>query len=446
MTDLKKQFLEFIRGQKLFEWHEPVLLAVSGGIDSTVMAHLFHDSGLKFGLAHVNFQLRGIHSEQDEYFVRELSTQFGVKFFSIKFETETYAAEHKISIQMAARALRYPWLEQVRKDNGFYRIATAHHTDDSIETVLINIFRGTGIHGLGGISPKKEKMVRPLLCFNKKEIQEYASINKIAFRQDQSNAETIYERNKIRLEVIPSIEIHFPAFKKTISENISKWKDAAVLYDEALHHIQRRISTRKEEEFLISIGKLKTHPAYKTILFEMLKEFTFGSDQVNQIAAALDAEPGKMFYSPTHRLVKDRKNLIVTPISGSLISAVLIEETDRHVMAGSLKITLSHHDAGKFSIPVNASVHCLDWKELEFPLMLRKWKPGDYFYPLGMKMKKKKISNYLVDRKIPLPEKENVMVLESGKRIACILGERIDERFKITPSTTKIVMIGSERN
>jgi len=447
MADLKKRLLEFIKEEKLFSSGDPVLLAVSGGIDSMVMLHLFHDCRLKFGVAHVNFQLRGKESDDDESFVKAAAENFKAKFYSNHFNTKEYANDKKISLQMAARELRYEWLEKVRKENGYHRIVVAHHLDDSIETALINMFRGTGIHGLKGIAAMNDKIVRPLLCFYKEELKHYAEQNNISYREDSSNLTVDYDRNKIRLEIIPAIEKHFSAFHKTFSENISKWKDAALIYDQTFKKIKKQFIEQRGDEFWISIPKLKLNQAYKTILFELLSEYGFNSDQVSQIADSFESESGKIFLSASHRIIKDRKHLIISAVSTTSVSEMLIHETDEQINAGKLFLKISDRTPKEFSIPKDSSVSCLDKKELEFPLVLRKWKKGDYFYPLGMKnlpagrQGKKKISNYLVDRKIPLPEKENIWVIESNRRIACIIGERIDERFKVTSSTETIYVV-----
>jgi len=239
----------------------------------------------------------------------------------------------------------------------------------------------------------------------------------------------------------------FSAFHKTFSENISKWKDAALIYDQTFKKIKKQFIEQRGDEFWISIPKLKLNQAYKTILFELLSEYGFNSDQVSQIADSFESESGKIFLSASHRIIKDRKHLIISAVSTTSVSEMLIHETDEQINAGKLFLKISDRTPKEFSIPKDSSVSCLDKKELEFPLVLRKWKKGDYFYPLGMKnlpagrQGKKKISNYLVDRKIPLPEKENIWVIESNRRIACIIGERIDERFKVTSSTETIYVV-----
>lgn len=435
-----ERFLSFIKTQHLF-LHEPVLLAVSGGVDSVVMCHLFHQSKLKFAIAHINFQLRAHDSFEDEAFVADLGKQLDVPCFITRFNTAGYAAEKKISIQMAARELRYAWLEEIKKENGFHFIATAHHQNDSIETVLLNIFRGTGIHGLHGIKPKQGKIIRPLLPFYKKEIETFAAAQGITFRQDHSNFETDYDRNKIRLEIIPLIEKFYPAFLHSFSENIEKWTDAGWLYEQEVILLKKRIMEQRGAEIFISIPRLTQIPAYPTLLYEVLKEFGYSSDQVASVAAAFNSNPGKVFYSATHRLLKDRKQLILSKISAETVSRILISENESRITMPLFTLNVEIANALSFTIPKDSSISCLDFESLEFPLLLRKWKKGDYFYPFGMKKKKKKISNYLVDRKISLHEKENIWVLESGNRIACIIGERIDERFKITTTSKKVMII-----
>jgi tRNA(Ile)-lysidine synthase len=436
-----EKFIPFIKTQKLFHEKEPVLLAVSGGIDSVVMTHLFHQCNFQFGIAHMNFQLRDEDSMSDERFVESLAKQLEVPFFITHVNTAEYAATTKSSIQMAARELRYDWLEKIRKEKGYHFIATAHHQNDSIETVLLNMFRGTGIHGLHGIMPKKNKIVRPLLPFFKTEIVAFAEKENISFRHDQSNLKADYDRNKIRLRIIPEIEKVYPSFQHVFSENIAKWQDAERLYEQQVALLKKKLVEEKVEETFISISKISQLGSSKTILYEILKDFNFTPEQAGIIHSCFNSIPGKIFYSATHRLVKDRKQLILSKISTENISEMLISGDERSISISSIHIKIEIKEDGEFIIPKNSLVSCLDYDKLEFPLLLRKWRKGDYFYPLGMKKKKKKVSDYLIDRKIPLSEKENTWLIESGKRIACILGERIDDRLKITPSTKKIMIL-----
>ncbi len=424
----------------LFSRKDPILLAVSGGVDSTVMVHLFKKSGYRFGIAHLNFQLREKDSVADELFVKELAKENEVPYFVSVADTLQYAKEHRISIQMAAREIRYTWLEEIRLTNNFHFIATAHHQDDVIETVLLNIFRGTGIHGLHGISSKQGKIVRPLLPFFKKELLEYASKNAISFREDVSNSEPGYDRNKIRLEIIPFIEQTYPVFAQTFSENISKWNDADLLYSSYIKQLKRKMVQVNEDGHFISIPAISRLPGAQTILYELVKDYGFTSDQSADIYKAFGAISGKVFRSSTHQLIKDRNQLIISTLASTTVSTILITETDRHLQLPSAKLKIAVHDAVSFAIPNDPSVNCLNYNLLVFPLVLRKWKKGDYFYPLGMK-KKKKVSDYLIDRKMPISYKEKLWLLQSGDSIACIIGERIDDRFKVTSGTEKIYVI-----
>jgi tRNA(Ile)-lysidine synthase len=435
------QFIANIRLKQLFQLKEPVLLAASGGIDSTVMTHLFHHSSFRFGLVHANFRLRGKDSDDDEQFVFALAASFNVPFFSTRFDTADYAEQFKISIQMAARELRYKWMENIRKENGYHFIATAHHQDDQVETVLLNMFRGTGIQGLHGMVPKQNRVIRPMLSFAKSEIIQYALANKIAYREDRTNAEAHYDRNKIRLEIIPAIEKHYPAFQKTFAANIERWKEADAVYSHAMIRFKKKFLIQKGTDYFISIPMLINSAFSKTLIYELLKEFNFTNDVSGQVFNALGTTSGKWFYSETHRLLLDRKQLIISARESAEFPEALITSEMKTFKSASLDLKMETVDAKGFSIRGDHTVSCLDFNLLEFPLLLRRWKRGDYFYPLGMKRKKKKISDYLIDRKIPLNVKENTWVLESGKRIACIIGERIDERFKITLQTQQVFVI-----
>lgn len=435
------QFIANIRSKQLFQQKEPVLLAVSGGIDSTVMTHLFHYSSFDFALVHANFQLREKDSDEDEQFVAALASVFKVPFFSTRFDTAAFAAAHQVSIQMAARELRYSWMESIRKENGYHLLATAHHQDDQVETVLLNMFRGTGIKGLHGILPKQHKIIRPMLPFTKSEIMQYALTNKIVYREDRTNAKAHYDRNKIRLEIIPLIEKHYPAFQKTFAANIERWEEAGVIYSQAISRLKRKLLVLKGTDYFISVPQLVYSPFSKSLLYELLKEFNFSNDISSQVHNALGTTSGKWFYSETHRLLLDRKQLIVSARESAEFPEALITSEMKSFQTASLDLKIETLDAKDFTIPQDHATSCLDFNLLEFPLLLRRWKRGDYFYPLGMKRKKKKISDYLIDKKIPLNVKENTWILESGKRIACIIGERIDERFRITPQTQQVFVI-----
>jgi len=438
-----ERFKSFIERKNLFGPVTPVLLAVSGGVDSAVMSRLFANAGFRFGIAHINFKLRSQESDDDAHFVRVFAEQLKVPFFNTSFETSSYAESKKISIQMAARELRYEWLEKVRKENGFHFIATAHHKNDSVETVLLNMIRGAGIKGLAGIPVKNNHIIRPMLAFFREEIELFAKENNMEFRTDTSNLKPDYERNKIRLELLPTIEKYYPGFSKTISENIERWEAGAFFYSMKISELLKRMIASKDGVQKIQSARIRHEEFAESLLFEWLKPNGFNPDQIRQVFHSLESTEGKAFHSISHRLIKDRSNLILSEKSETILSEQLIEETSREIMLPHLRLLIEKKPADGFQIPLDSTVHCLNAALCEFPLIVRPWKKGDYFYPLGMKKKKKKISDYLIDRKIPLHEKSGIYVIESGNHIVCVVGERIDERFKISTSTKEILVIKS---
>ncbi len=436
-----QQFSEFINSEKLFPPHSPILLAVSGGADSVTLTELFYRTKQNFGIAHCNFQLRGKESDEDEAFVAALAEKMGVKFFSVRLETEKFTTEKKLSIQMAARELRYDWFEKIRKENGYHFIATAHHLNDSIETVLLNLVKGTGIAGMHGILPKNGKVIRPLLFAKRSEIETFVKENKIKFRVDSSNELTKYERNKIRLQVIPLLRNINPQFEESVAKSIRYFSDVEQIYKKEINRLSKKLLQQEGNGFRISIGTLKNLQGVQTVLFEILKPFHFNESIVQKIIECLNGESGKQFFSSSHRIIRDRKYLLISPVEEEQQQEYLLEIKNQKLSIRHLSMVTEIKEVASFKIPNDSTINCLDISKLKSPLIIRRWKKGDYFYPLGMNNKKKKISDYLIDRKIPLTEKENIYVLDVAGRIACIIGERIDERFKIKTSTEKIFVI-----
>jgi len=463
-------FIDFIHKKHLLQKNDKVLLAVSGGIDSVVMCELFHQAALQFGIAHCNLKLRGKESDEDEGFVKQLAGKYvatattrKVEYYSEEFETQKYAKKEQISLQMAARHLRYEWLEKIRKNNGYLFIATAHHQNDSIETLLFNLIKGTGIAGLHGIQPKVGKLIRPLLFATKQEIEGFAKKNLLSFRQDSSNQSDKYVRNKIRNKVIPVLKEINPSLEDTFTDNIERFKDIELIYDQAIVAYKKQLYEYKvtdrrlpahrrlpDDEIFIPIRKLLKLSPVKTILYELLKDFHFNIEQVEQMISVFEKESGKIFLSSSHRLIKDRNFLIITPVKSQQPGICFIEEGQKSINVNGVRYKIKTVDNKKFKIPTSNKVAtattriaCLDYEKLSFPLQLRKWRKGDYFYPLGMR-KKKKLSNFFIDNKLSINEKEKCRVLLSGKKIVWILNQRIDERFKITGKTKKIYVI--ERN
>ncbi len=438
---LLEKFKDYIGQHRLFQRGDKVLLAVSGGRDSVVLCDLFHAAGFPFGIAHCNFQLRADESERDEAFVRKMASEYKAAFHVVKFDTSQYASQHKLSIQVAARELRYNWFEQVRGENGYAFIATAHHLNDSIETLLMNFFKGTGIGGLHGILPKQGRLIRPLLFAKREAIADYLQQRSLSFVEDSSNLSDKYTRNSIRLHIIPEIKKNFPELENNLADNIARFKEIEQLYRQGLEIHLEGLTEKRGEEIFISILKLQKSVPLNTVAYELFKPFNFNFLQAQQIIGMLGSESGRIIVSATHRLVKDRKWLIISPLQAvNDITYTLIEAGDRQVKAENIILKIQRIERAAFKLDSSGNAACLDLKKLSFPLVLRKWKQGDYFYPLGMK-KKKKLSRFFIDQKLSLPEKEKIWVVESDKRIAWVAGMRIDERFKITDHTENILKL-----
>lgn len=415
--------------QQLFDADDRILLAVSGGIDSVVMAHLFAAAGFKIGIAHCNFQLRENDADLDAAFVSELASQLKVPFHQVKFKTAAYAEEKKISIQMAARDLRYSWLRKIKEEFNYGYIAVAHHKNDTVETVLINIIRGTGIAGLHGILPKRDDIIRPLLYLTREDIEHIANVCAIGYREDLSNRSSKYLRNKLRNEVIPILKEINPDLEQTFSQTIEYVKESEELVNLFLEEKKTELFHERQSEQLINIEKLNEQKHIQALLFGLLKPYNFSATTVSEIIGALNGQPGKQFLSSSHKIVKDRKYLILSSLS----------EKEGAITMESL-FTERIEPNKSFGIPFSNKIGCFDYEKLSLPLEVRTWQPGDSFIPLGMKSKKK-LSDFLIDLKIPLNEKEKVKVVLSGSEIIWVAGYRINDKYKITPETKKIYIL-----
>lgn len=438
-----KSFQSYIEQQKLFSQKEKILLTVSGGMDSVVMCELFHLTGIKFGIAHCNFQLRGKESDGDDAFVKALAKKYKVEFHSIKFDTSSFAKKNKLSTQIAARQLRYTWFEEIKNEFKYKYIATAHHQDDSIETFFINIIRGTSISGLHGILPKQGNIIRPLLFTNKNEIIAFVKKHKLNYREDSSNASDKYVRNKIRHQVIPLLKELNPNLENTITNNIQHLRDVESIYKRDIENKRSQVVTGNT----ISIELLKKLNPISTYLFEFLKPYHFNAATIEEINSALTAESGKQFFSDTHRLIKDRNFLIVEEKSQKSNpdsyrgKSQKVKKNQKEIIIDGSKLTFNKSEKTfNFKLSTLNSVVQLDYDKLEFPLEIRKWQIGDVFYPLGMKGKKK-LSDFFIDKKLPIQKKENIWLLTSNKKIVWVIGQRIDDRFKITDSTKNIYLV-----
>lgn len=437
---MTEQFKKYIAANKLFEQQDHLLLAVSGGVDSIVLVDLCFKAGYSFSIAHCNFQLRGEESNRDEAFVRELAKKYNAELYVKTFDTVALSNQYKTSIEETARNLRYAWFEELLKTNDcrLSAILTAHHADDNIETMLMNFFRGTGVKGLRGMLPKNGHIVRPLLFIQRKDIEAYAQENNLAFVIDSTNASTEYTRNFFRHKIIPLVKEIYPEAEQNLLSNQQRFAEAELLYQQSIQQHKKKLLEYKGNEIHIPVLKLKKTETLKTIVFEIVSEFGFTAAQINDVVDLLDAENSKYVQSATHRIIKNRSWLIIAPLQNKESSFVLIEENDQQVSTAGFYLQLSIINKPDAEINTANTIALLDASTVTFPLLLRKWKTGDYFYPLGMK-KKKKLARFFIDQKLSRTEKENVWVLESNKKIIWVVGHRIDDRFKISASTKSVL-------
>jgi len=437
-----KEFRDYIGENRMLEKDSRILLAVSGGIDSMVMAELFVKAGYMTGIAHCNFCLRGNDSDLDEDLVKEFAASANIPFYSIRFNTYEYAEKNKISVQMAARDLRYSWFEKIMLQNSFDYIAVAHNHNDNIETLLINLARGTGITGLAGMRPVNGRIIRPLLFATRTEIEKYCKKNRITYREDRSNAETKYTRNRIRHLVIPELKNINPAIERTLSETLTKLRETDDLLSSFIRGIRDSISVADEDKVTFDLVQLNNYLHEKTVLFELFRPFGLSGSQTGDLTDVISGKTGGQLFTSSHRILKNRNKLIVSPsvkVSESVYNISRYEDMkDNPVIASTELIEITD----SFVIPDEKTIACFDESEIEYPLMIRKWKNGDFFYPLGMKSRKK-ISDFLINNKKSLIEKDNIMDLESAGKIAWVIGERIDNRFRIKPATKRALIIKS---
>lgn len=428
-------FKDYIIQNALFTDQHKILLTVSGGRDSVLMAHLFKLSGYDFGIAHCNFNLRADESQRDESFVRMLAATLGVAFHIVHFQTKAYASEHNISTQMAARELRYTWFEQISVAHGYDLIAIAQHKDDAIETVLLNLTRGTGIAGLHGILPKRGKLVRPMLFLSRQQIDELIEANNIDYVEDSSNLSANYARNKIRLKVIPQLKEINPNFGETFEHNIQRFADTELVLQNVVAALKQQLFVDKQGVIYLSIAKVKALNPLRLLFFELLRPFGFSEHTLADLTKALDKQSGTSFYSTSHRVVIDRENLIISRLDNQEQPLVFIHDSATAVQLLKHKILISYTDVPFFER--SAGKAFIDADKLIFPLVVRSRQEGDKFIPLGMKTFKK-LSNFLIDKKIPLSEKDQVpLVLNGNGEIIWVAGLRQDNRYKVTGATKK---------
>ncbi|MGL5318197.1 MAG: tRNA lysidine(34) synthetase TilS [Bacteroidales bacterium] len=415
------------------------IVGVSGGADSVVLLYALRQLGINCLAVHCNFRLRGQESQRDEQFVRAFCESNSVELIVADFETERYATEHKISIEMAARELRYSLFDTLAEKHGCDYIAVAHHRDDQIETVFLNMLRGCGMRGVAGMKFQNGKVIRPLLSVSRGEIETFASAHALGYITDSSNLKSIYKRNKIRLDLLPLLEEISPGAKDTLERTIQNLNDAEHYYNDAVAHAKRRVVSEGVSSsgcFKISIELLLKEHSPRTILFELLSPLGFNRSSVETILSALDAISGTQFLSKTHRVVKDRDQLFIAPLNRALENVYFISK-DQRALTVPLKLRVDISSDVTSPISNDKRVAMLDLDRLKFPLVLRHWQRGDKMVPLGMKGSKK-ISDIFTNLKYAIPQKEEAWLLCSGHEIVWLVGERISERFKVTEKTTHI--------
>lgn len=438
---MHKDLEAFVNKQNLFGKDDRILLALSGGVDSVVLATLMLECDYHFSAAHCNFHLRGNESMRDEAFVRAWAKEHDVELFVKDFDTFGYMQQKKISLEMAARELRYLWFEELITSKGFDYLATAHHADDSAETFFINLLRGTGIAGLHGILPKSGNIVRPLLFATRKRIAEFAEQRNIAFVEDSTNSQTKFLRNKIRHQLFPLLREIAPSFDETIAKDIERLRETEIVYSQAVKQLQNELLSEQNGVLILQIADLLRQKPERLLLYEILSQYGFNESSCNDILSTLNAESGRQFVSKTHRIVKDRTRLLITPIESSNSKQQYLIAEDQDCIQEPFNAQIQSLNAKEhFTICRERNIAMIDKDALHFPLVLRHWKAGDKFVPLGMK-KPKKLSDFFTAEKYSLVEKQQQWLLCSNDEIVWVAGRRLDERFKVSDSTKNILKI-----
>lgn len=442
MITLDQRFREHIEQSALFNPEHRLLVAVSGGADSMVLLHLLrHNTPASLAVAHCNFGLRGADSDGDQALVEKTAASMKIHCYVKAFDTTKYAEKEGISIQMAARDLRYAWFGELLQEEGFDRVVIAHHRDDVVETVLLNLIRGTGIMGLLGIRAKSGNIVRPLLFASREEIIHYAKETGIVYRDDQSNFDTHYRRNFVRHRIIPLIEELNPAFTDTLIRETESLSSVFEIYDTFVDNLRNSLLKEDNGRYMVKIHDLRNKVTDPHLLCALLSPFNFNLSQCISIMNAFEAEPGRLFMSEEYTLLKDREFIIIEQSNSSTEGAVFKIERNTEAIEQPLNLRFRRMLRTKqFSIPGDRKIAAIDADRITFPLILRCWQPGDYFVPLGMKGRKK-LSDFFTDRKIDRMQKTRTWILCNGDEIMWIVGNQLDDRYKITSSTRNILMV-----
>lgn len=443
------EFLQKIRSticdNQLFSIEkDTILVGVSGGVDSISLLQALMDLQCSVAIAHCNFNLRGEESNGDQAFVENFAKKHSVPIHVRSFNTREYANEKKISIEMAARDLRYEWFETLCDLHGYSHIAIAHNQNDSIETFFINLMRASGLKGLSGIPIKNGKIVRPFSIVSRQEIEDFARMSNLSYRVDSSNLTNDYVRNKIRNIILPELQKISATSLNSISESIDFLRDSYSVYTQAIDDVRSKICGEFENGFFIDEKKLLAQTNAKTILFEIMHPYGFNTDVISQIMQSFSSQSGKKFESTTHTAIHDREKLFVTKNNQKVSIELTILETDTSISANDMVLSINKINKDAFILHRNPAVANLDLKKLQFPLVLRRWKQGDSFIPFGMKGRKK-VSDFLTDIKVPLHKKDGIYVLESAGEIAWIVGYRISNVFAVTDSTQMVYVVSIDK-
>ncbi|WP_066627188.1 tRNA lysidine(34) synthetase TilS [Labilibacter marinus] len=434
-----KEFSKYLFKQCGFSSGQKVLVALSGGADSIALLHLLFHAGVDVSAAHCNFKLRGQESDDDEQFVQYFCNRLKVQLYQKSFETETFAKEQGVSIEMAARDLRYAWFNELLQDNQLNFIATGHHKDDSIETFFLNLARGTGIKGLSGIKPIQGNLIRPLLRFSRMDIENYCTDQELDFRTDSSNQESVYLRNKLRNDILPLFKELNPSFAETMHKNMGHLNQVSHFLQASVERIKKDLVVDQDGKLLISLQHINEFIDQELVLFEILQPYGFNGVIVKELVECIKSDvSGKQFYSKSHRLIKDRFNLILIPIEPEQQEEVFYLSVDSYGVKSPIAISIERDlDMDTYKIDKNSLVAQFDSELLNYPLTIRKWRQGDQFCPLGMSHFKK-LSDFFIDNKFSIKDKEDVWLLLSGDDIIWIVGHRTDDRYKLSNKTKKV--------
>lgn len=441
MKDLRQEFSDYVQRENLFNQGDKLLLAISGGLDSCVLAKLCFDAGYDIEWMHVNFGLRAGESDRDEAFVRQLSQEWNIPLHCTRFSTQDYAKANKVSTQEAARELRYQWFAEIRarfKDRRAW-ILTGHHADDNIETALMNWVKGTGIRGIRGMLPISHGIVRPLLFASRERLEAFARQEGLKWVEDSSNLTNDYTRNYLRNELMPLLQKLHPGARENMNANMERMREVEILYRQALDAHRKALLQKNGNAWRIPLNKLRITRPLRTVYFELLRDFGFRASQMEDLVHLLESESGKYVASPSHRIIRHQRWLILSALETGEQPILPIEGTGSWKL-GMQELLIRALDHAPAKLDLGANKVFVPQKLLRFPMLLRSRKAGDYFYPLGMQ-KKKKLSRFLLDSKVPAHERDRILVLEMQGKIVWLPGFRLDDRFKVNNQTEPVYLL-----